>query len=90
MRSKRTKRFRELFKALPADVQQQANEAYRRFQADPTHPGLEFKQVSGKGPTYSIRVGIHWRALAIRQPDYWLWFWIGPHAEYDRLVKQIQ
>ena len=90
MRSKRTKRFRALFAALPDDVQQQANKAYRQSLADPAYPGLEFKQVSAKGPTFSARIGIHYRALAIKRPDYWLWFWIGSHVEYDQLLKQIQ
>ncbi len=45
MTSKRTKRFRQLFEALLEDVQQ-ADKAYQQFKADPTYPGLEFKQVS--------------------------------------------
>jgi hypothetical protein len=90
MKSRRTKQFRKLFNALPKDVQQQADRAYQQFKADPTHPGLEFKQVSAKGPTYSVRVGIHWRAMAVRRSDHWLWFWIGSHAEYDKLLKQVR
>jgi len=89
MKSKRTKQFRALFAALPESVQQQANEAYRLFQANPSHPGLSFKQVSPRGPVYSVRVGIHYRALAIRKPDYFLWFWIGSHAEYDKLLARF-
>lgn len=88
MRSKRTKHFRELFAGLPKDAQKQASTAYQQFAADPSHPGLMFKQVSAKGPTYSARVGIHYRALAMRQRDHW--FWIGTHAEYDKLLDQIQ
>ena len=90
MRSKRTKHFRELFAALPKDAQKQASAAYQQFTVDPSHPGLMFKQVSAKGPTYSARVGIHYRALAVRQRDHWLWFWIGAHGEYDKLLAQIQ
>jgi hypothetical protein len=45
VKSKRTKRFRALFEALPASVQEEANEAYRHFQMDPTHPGLHFRPV---------------------------------------------
>lgn len=90
MRSKRTKQFRALYQALPESVQQQANHAYRLFAADSSHPGLDFKQVSKKGPTYSARVGIHYRALAVRRADHWLWFWIGRHAEYDRLLDTLQ
>lgn len=90
MKSKRTKQFRARFDALPESVQQQANYAYHLFAANPAHPGLDFKQVSKKGPTYSARIGIHYRALAIRKPDHWLWFWVGRHAEYDKLLDQLQ
>jgi hypothetical protein len=90
MRSKRTKQFRKLLEQLPSDVQELAHEAYRQFLADTSHPGLDFKQVSKKGPTYSACVGIHYRALAVRKVDHWLWFWIGSHAEYDHLLDQLQ
>ena len=40
-------------------------------------------------PVYATRVGLHYRALAIRMPDYWLWFWIGAHADYDRILAQM-
>ena len=90
MKSKRTNQFRARFDALPESVQQQANYVYHLFAANPAHPGLDFKQVSKKGPTYSARIGIHYRALAIRKPDHWLWFWIGRHAEYDKLLDQLQ
>ena len=72
MRSKRTKQFQALYQALPESVQQQANHAFRLFVANPSHPGLDFKQVSNKGPTYSARIGIHYHALAVRRADYWL------------------
>lgn len=90
MRSKRTRQFRTLFNELPDAVRTQANHTYRLFNVNPAHPGLDFKQVSKRGPTYSARIGIHYRALAIRKTDYWLWFWIGSHAEYDKLLDQLQ
>jgi hypothetical protein len=31
-------------------------------------------------------VGAHYRALAVDAPDGILWFWIGSHAEYDRIA----
>lgn len=89
MKSKRTRRFLALLDRLPSDVQQLAARAYGQFQADPSHPGLDFKQVSARGPTYSARIGIHYRALAIKQEDAWLRFWIGSHAEYDRLLSHL-
>jgi hypothetical protein len=89
MKSKRSKRFHALFAELPESVQRQANEAYRLFRANPSHPSLSFKQVSPNGPVYSVRVGLHYRALAIRQPDCLLWFWIGSHADYDKMLARL-
>jgi hypothetical protein len=45
MNSHTTRRFRGLFAILPGHVRQQAREAYRLFQQDPSHPGLHFKMV---------------------------------------------
>ena len=89
MKSKRTRRFRELFAELPGPVQRQASEAYRLFQANPSHPGLAFKQVSSHGPTYSVRIGLHYRALAIRKSEEVIWFWIGSHADYDKMLSHL-
>jgi hypothetical protein len=38
------------------------------------------------GKLYSARVGLHYRALGLPREEGVHWFWIGTHAEYDRLV----
>jgi hypothetical protein len=76
-------RFRECYRALPARVQKLADRSFKRLKADPGHPSLHFKKV---GKYYSVRVGLHYRALAVGIPEGALWFWIGTHAEYDKLV----
>jgi len=30
-----------------------------------------------------------YRALAVRDGDVILWFWIGTHADYDILLRQL-
>ena len=87
MNSRTTRRFRELFAALPAQVQKQAREAYRLFRLNPGHPGLRFKQVHADPATYSARVGIGYRAVCSLDEDTAIWFWIGSHADYDKLLK---
>ena len=32
------------------------------------------------------RIGLEYRALAVMRRDRIVWYWIGNHAEYDRLV----
>ncbi|WP_446686561.1 ParE family toxin-like protein [Rhizobium laguerreae] len=51
---------------------------------DPRHPSLHFKRV---GRFWSARVGASWRALAVSDGDDIIWFWIGSHADYDKLLK---
>lgn len=89
MRSRRTRRFRELLAALPEDVKRQAYADYRQFKRDPYYPSLQFKRVSQQRPLYSVRIGISYRALGLREEeDVIVWFWIGSHADYDKLLPR--
>ena len=90
MRSRRTARFKSLFEELPTEVQHSAKRAYVLFQRDPAHPRLQFKRLRAARQTYSIRIGLGYRALGIRFDETLVWYWIGPHAEYDRLVSQLK
>jgi len=60
--------------------------AYRLFQSNPAHPGLQFKKLEGEDNIYSIRIGLEYRALGAMRKDRIVWYWIGSHSEYDRLV----
>ena len=89
MKSQTTERFRKAFGQLPQAVQRQAREAYKFFKGNPQHPSLRFKQVHPTMPIYSARISLHYRALGIREGDSIIWFWIGSHADYDRLISQL-
>lgn len=71
------------YRALPAEIQALADKAFVLLKADPRHPSLRFKKV---GRLWSARVGLHYRAVAVEVSDGFLWFFLGSHAEYDRLV----
>ncbi len=86
MQSRTTRQFRRLFADLPSDVQRDAKRAYRVFMRDPEHPGLHFKKLEGEDHIYSARIGLDYRALAVMKKGRIVWYWIGSHAEYDRLV----
>ncbi len=77
-------RFWTAYKALPVDIRKLADKNYGLFKQNPNHPSLRFKKV---GRYWSVRVGAGHRALAIEVDDGLLWFWIGTHDEYDRLVR---
>ena len=89
MTSKTTERFRKALATLPEHVQERARAAFRQFQQDPAHPSLRFKQVHAARPIYSARVGLGYRALAVRDEQVYVWFWIGTHSDYDHLLKDL-
>lgn len=88
MNSELTDDFLACFRLLPERVKRQARKSYKTWKANHKHPGIDFKRVGKRLPIYSVRVGIGWRALGLKQGDTLLWFWIGPHSEYDRLLRQ--
>jgi len=68
---------------LPANVRKLADANFALLKSDLAHPSLQFKKV---GRFWSARVGLRYRALAVETDDAYVWFWIGSHADYDRLV----
>jgi hypothetical protein len=76
--------FWKCYHALPREVRELADKNFALLQADPTHPLLHFTKV---GRFRSARVGLQYRALAVEVEDGLLWFWIGDHREYERLIR---
>ena len=87
MKSKATDKFWKLYGRLPHAEQQRARKAYQLWQKHPEAPGLAFKRVSDQEPVYSIRIGQDYRALGLLEGDTVLWFWIGEHDKYERILK---
>ncbi|MBV8780455.1 MAG: hypothetical protein JO353_03575 [Phycisphaerae bacterium] len=78
-----TRRFWDCYNALPPEVQRLADANYALLKSNPAHPSLQFKRI---GRFRSVRVGLHYRAMAVESGDSIAWFWIGHHAAYDRLL----
>jgi hypothetical protein len=68
---------------LPERVHRLADANFELLKTDPSHPSLHFKKI---GKYRAVRVGLHYRALAVEAPEGLLWFWIGSHAEYDQIL----
>jgi hypothetical protein len=81
--------FLRMYRALPENIRDQARKNYRLWKADPGHPSLHFKRVGQRMEVYSVRVSQGWRALGLRTGDTVIWFWIGSHAEYDQILKNL-
>ena len=75
--------FWKHYQALPPPTRALADKNYAFLKANPRHPSLHLKRI---GSLWSVRVGEHFRALGLDDPEGIYWIWIGTHAEYDRIV----
>ena len=84
MRHYASPQFWRLYRQLPADVRTLADKNFNLLKSDPKHSSLHFKKID---KLWSVRVGIHHRALELGKPDGVVWFWIGSYADYDKLIS---
>jgi hypothetical protein len=89
VRSRATERFWKAFEKLPSHIQRKARESYQLWKQNPNHPSLQYKSIHASKPIYSVRIGIGWRAVGLKEDDVMIWFWIGSHQEYDKLISQL-
>ena len=80
-------KFWRAYGLLTAEVQQLADANFALLKQDPHHPSLHFKKA---GRFWSVRVGIHFRAVAVERGSDLVWFWIGRHDEYESILSGRQ
>jgi mRNA-degrading endonuclease RelE of RelBE toxin-antitoxin system len=81
--------FRQAYGKLPEEVRLRAKKSYRQWLINPFHPSLHYKKIHDNLPIWSVRVGLHYRVVGIMHDEKMLWYFIGTHAEYDRLIKTL-
>jgi hypothetical protein len=87
------------FNAIPDDPAVPAfvvRSAHRRSTSRPTRvpalpkqsgaPRIAIQKLGGEEDIFSARIGLEYRALAVMNKDRIVWYWIGSHSDYDRLV----
>ncbi len=76
--------FWQYFAQLPEGIQELAHKNFDLLKQDERHPSVQLKRV---GKLWSARVGLDYRALAYDSQQGLVWFWIGPHHQYDKLLS---
>jgi hypothetical protein len=81
--------FWQQYRVLSREVRDRADKQFSLLKANPQHPSLQFKKVGERQglEVWSARVTLNYRALAIKRPDGYLWFWIGDHKGYELLIS---
>jgi hypothetical protein len=87
--SRTSSRFWDAYADRSEEVKRRARKADQLFEENPRHPGLRFKKVHAEAPIYSVRITREYRALGVRDSEAIVWFWIGSHADYERLLTQL-
>jgi hypothetical protein len=82
-----TSRFWDCYNKLSPATKSLADKNFALLRQNPHHPSLKLKKI---GKYWSVRTGLHYRALGIDTPDETgiIWFWIGSHSEYNRLIAK--
>jgi hypothetical protein len=70
---------------LSDDIRALADKQFALLKENPGHPSLRFKKV---GRFWSARINTGIRALAVESGSDLVWFWIGDHREYDRVIRR--
>lgn len=89
MISRTTEKFWKCYERLPENVKEKAKKVYQYFEEDPAHPSLRFKKVNDDPKVYSVRISIEYRALGVVEGNEIIWFWVGSHDDYEKLINQI-
>jgi mRNA-degrading endonuclease RelE of RelBE toxin-antitoxin system len=89
MKSQINDDFLKSYRRLPKEVREQARKAYRLFRDNPQHPSLNFKPIHPNEPYFSARISLGYRTVGIMVDDLIVWFWIGSHGEYDKLISLL-
>jgi mRNA-degrading endonuclease RelE of RelBE toxin-antitoxin system len=84
-----TDSFRQAYGKLPAEVRSRVRKAYKQWIANPLHPSLHYKKIHATLPIWSVRVSLNYRVVGVVHDDKMLWYFVGTHAEYDRLIKML-
>ena len=79
--------FWKCYKLLPKEIQDLADKKFALFRSDPFHSSLGFAQ---KGAVWTVDVGLHYRAIAWREGNSLVWFWIGSHEDYNKLMNRMR
>lgn len=87
MNSQLADSFVEAFGRLPEAIKNQARKSYQVWRQNPTHRSLHFKKIHAHENLYSVRIGQGWRALGLLDGNTITWFWIGSHANYEKLIS---
>jgi hypothetical protein len=77
--------FLDCYDSSSESTRARADKQFALLKVDPAHPSLHFKRV---GRFLSARVNDDVRVLGVDIEGGILWFWMGRHDEYTRMIRR--
>ena len=87
MKSFRSPNFKKLFLNLPLEIKRLAYKNYILWKNNHLYPSIRYKDIGNN--LRSVRIGDHYRAIGTVDADVIIWFWIGTHEEYNKIIKGL-
>ncbi|MBT4572964.1 MAG: hypothetical protein HOH31_00160 [Campylobacteraceae bacterium] len=81
-------KWKKAYRNLPEQVRLIAKKQYKLFKNDPYHSSLHFKRVHSSQAIFSARINKNYRTLGVLKDNTIVWFWIGSHDDYDKLLSR--
>jgi len=91
IRSLKTPSFNKAFEAMPKEIQDMACETFLKWRERPD--SIKIKSLAAMShEVYSAEINYRYRALGVRAKDKngvttYVWFWVGSHESYNKLVS---
>jgi len=80
-----TAKYWECYQNLPPQIKTLANRNFKLLKENPNLPSLSLKKIEN---LWSVRIGKKYRALAIEYEGCMIWFWVGNHSDYEKMLKK--
>jgi hypothetical protein len=87
MRSFTAQSYWKAYNNLHPELRKTADAKFELWKGNPFHPSLCFKCVHAAQNIWSARITSGYRALGVRKDEEIIWFWIGNHTEYEKLLR---
>jgi len=81
------RQWKKLYKIIPINIKELAKKQYKLFKENPYHASLHFKKIHSNKQIFSARINLNYRTIGILHENTIIWFWIGSHDEYERMIK---
>jgi len=85
----KTMSFINSYNMLDKDLKQKALDKYESMLSNPAAAGIHHIMQNPHKSVYAGEIDRRTRSLAVKIGKCYIWYWIGPHEAYNKMVKMM-